>query len=84
MKFSIENIALGRMASQSTNYLDGVASRAVDGNGNTGFSADSCTHTSMTALVWWRVDFGKTAVVHSVKITNRGKAKLLGCKRQIF
>eukprot|EP00795_Rhopilema_esculentum_P015083 gene15083-6251_t len=66
------------MASQSSNYLDGAASRAVDGNDNTDFREDSCTHTSVTAFIWWKVDFGQTAVVHSVKITNRGEAKLLG------
>ena len=49
------------------------SSRAVDGNSQTDFSSDSCTHTTCcNPLPWWRVDFGSTAVVYSIKITNRG------------
>eukprot|EP00795_Rhopilema_esculentum_P015081 gene15081-6248_t len=67
-----ENIALGRNASQSSTWLEGIASKAVDGNDTRNYNAGSCSHTSNTVPLWWRVDFGKTAVVHSVKVTNRG------------
>ncbi|XP_065055022.1 uncharacterized protein LOC135683639 [Rhopilema esculentum] len=69
---NLENIAFGRTASQSSTYSDGIANIAVDGNDATNYKAGSCSHTSNTFPHWWRVDFGKTAVVHSVKITNRG------------
>ncbi|XP_065054722.1 fucolectin-4-like [Rhopilema esculentum] len=70
---NLENIALGKDASQSTSRLDGIASNAVDGIDTTNYNAGSCTHTLDIAPDWWRVDFGKNAVVHSVKITNRGE-----------
>ncbi|XP_065054823.1 uncharacterized protein LOC135683490 [Rhopilema esculentum] len=69
---NLENIALGRNASQSSTWLEGIASKAVDGNDTRNYNAGSCSHTSNTVPLWWRVDFGKTAVVHSVKVTNRG------------
>ena len=69
--FSV-NIALGKSAKQSTTYQVSSASRAVDGNTATAYVFGSCTHTS-DSNGWWRVDFGKTARVYSVKITNRSK-----------
>ncbi len=52
-----------------------AASKAVDGNTATQFSSSSCTHADFVRpnlKPWWRVDFGNTAIVYSVSITNRG------------
>ena len=67
------NIALGKSAKQSTTIGGRGASRAVDGNTATSYYSGSCTHTDPFSSGWWRVDFGKTARVYSVKITNRSK-----------
>ena len=68
-----ENIALGKSTSQSTTCHDGLSSRAVDGNSSTTFADQSCTHScSDEPGDWWMVDFGATANVHFIKITNRG------------
>ena len=67
--YILENIALLKSASQSSGDF---ASRAVDGSTVTSYPSGSCTHTN-TEIGWWRVDFGKSARVHSVKITNRGE-----------
>ena len=66
------NIALGKSTAQSSTVNYAYASRAVDGNTATSWGSGSCTHTNSESG-WWRVDFGKTARVHSVRITNRGK-----------
>ena len=62
---------MGKAALQSTMCASGYAARAVDGNTASSYPSASCTHTCSSG--WWRVDFGKTARVHSVRITNRGK-----------
>ncbi|XP_065055107.1 uncharacterized protein LOC135683702 [Rhopilema esculentum] len=69
---NLENIASGKVASQSSTCYEGAASRAVDGNDQTNYDLFSCSHTCSIAPDWWRVDFGGSAFVHSVKITNRG------------
>ena len=40
---------------------------------STNWASGSCTQadSSSAPTPWWRVDFGKTAVVYSVKVTNR-------------
>ena len=75
-KYYTENIALGKVASQSSTCYGGAAGRAVDGNDHTNYYSNSCSHTCDVAPDWWRVDFGVSALVHSVKITNRGKATI--------
>ncbi len=71
----MENIAYKKTTKQSSNFSTyDTSSKAVDGNKNPNYYAGSCSHTSggaNTTLPWWRVDFGKQAVVSSVKITNR-------------
>ena len=62
------------MTHQAPGYDDptGSSNKAVDGNKNTEFLAGSCSHTGCCVpLPWWRVDFNATAVVYSLKITNR-------------
>ena len=71
-KLDLQNIALGKAtANQPEAHFP--ASRAIDGNSNADWGGDSCTATSCCdPLPWWRVDFGGTATVYSMKITNRG------------
>ena len=49
----------------------------MDGNTETKFrfgnESGSCTFTCLETAMWWMVDFGQTALVQSINITNRGK-----------
>ncbi|XP_023930889.1 uncharacterized protein LOC112041643 [Lingula anatina] len=71
------NIALGKTASQSSNYSSGSLARlAVDGNTNTRFFDGSCTHTeeNVELFPWWEVDLGNMYYIYSVTLVNREKA----------
>ena len=65
------NIARGKDTRQSSTAQSGSSSRGVDGNKNTNWGGGSCTHTNDCCKPWWRVDFGKTAVIYSVAVSNR-------------
>ncbi|XP_065051586.1 uncharacterized protein LOC135681186 isoform X2 [Rhopilema esculentum] len=69
---ALGNIALGKATAQTSTCSYGYSPRAVDGDTRTSWIYDSCTHTCEGTSNWWRVDFGKSSLVHSVKITNRG------------
>eukprot|EP00794_Sanderia_malayensis_P014223 gene14223-15706_t len=71
---ALSNIARGKQATDAPNYSYNVdPRRAVDGNLNTNYGAGSCSHTGCClTMPWWRVEFGQTATVYSMKITNRG------------
>ena len=64
-----QNIALGKSASQSSNFNNKKrfsASKAVDGQTN------SFSHTSRNdECAWWMVDLGSSVEVESVKVHNR-------------
>ena len=46
---------------------------AVDGNKDTNYFGGFCFGSSSSeTMPWWRVDLGKTALVHSVSMTNAG------------
>ncbi|XP_068592336.1 fucolectin-1-like [Cebidichthys violaceus] len=66
-----ENLALGGKASQSSLYMFGTASNAIDGNPGSKWEDGSCSHTKNNINPWWRLDLRKTHKVFSVKITNR-------------
>ena len=70
----LSNIALRKPTSEGPgSWGTPCPGCAVDGNTNTNLFAGSCSHTHCcSVLPWWRVDFGKTAFVYSMKITNRG------------
>ena len=68
------NIALGKTTAQTSTCSGGYSPRAVNGDTRTNWIYGSCTHTCGGTSNWWRVDFGKSSLVHSVKITNRGQA----------
>jgi len=59
-----ENVALGKLAVQSSNVTKSPASLAVDGDMET----TSCTETSLEP--WWSVDLGEPMTVDHVIVTN--------------
>ncbi len=67
-----ENVALNKVATQSSVSQGGVASRAVDGNTNGVFYDQfSVAHTSWENESWWEVDLGETYDIESINIWNR-------------
>ena len=67
------NVALNRPTWQSSTGYGGVSDRAVDGNKETYFLGNSCTHTARgtTELPVWGVDLGMEQDVAFVEVTNR-------------
>ena len=66
------NLALNKLAEQSSTYGNGNASIAVDGNslGTSPWLAD-LAHTNNEAQPWWQVDLGAISNIQQVKIHNR-------------
>ena len=69
--FFSENVAVGKVAFQSSTRWGGAASRAVDGHAYTLYMWNSCTHTAPDAQPWWAVDLVNSMQVQRVEITNR-------------
>ncbi|XP_077990745.1 uncharacterized protein LOC144445068 isoform X2 [Glandiceps talaboti] len=65
------NIATSGIASQSSNYGNVHADRAIDGNTQSTWSANTCSHTNSDQGAWWKVDLGKSYDVFGVIVTNR-------------
>ncbi len=65
------NLALKKLAAQSSTAFGGVASRAVDGITDGIFANNSVTHTGNDSQAWWRVDLGAVHSIDNVKIFNR-------------
>jgi type IV pilus assembly protein PilY1 len=65
------NYAQGKTTSQSSTINGGVSSRAVDGNTNGTFTANSVTHTNTEYQPWWQVDLGTAQAVRRIAIHNR-------------
>lgn len=65
------NLALGKTTNQSGTDYSGVSSRAVDGNRNGEYGANSVTHTTNAANSWWEVDLGSVQNISGVRIWNR-------------
>src|SRR6185295_5601932 len=63
-------------ATQSSTTYGGEPARAIDGNTNGDFSADSTTHTAEANDPWGEVDLGKTANVDRVVLWNRTDSSL--------
>ncbi len=62
----------GVLAEQSTTRpLGGAASRAIDGNRDGNFAANSVTHTNNQPYDWWKVDLGTVRPVSRIAIYNR-------------
>lgn len=69
--WEIENVSIGKNAAQSSTISGGSAARAVDGNTNGNFAANSVTHTNSTLEPWWQVDLGSNRAVEQIRIWNR-------------
>ncbi|MBT2161640.1 carbohydrate-binding protein [Zobellia barbeyronii] len=67
------NLALGKSATQSSNYssTSGLAGLAVDGNTSGVWSQGSVTHTSNMYQPWWQVQLGDDYTIGDIKIWNR-------------
>jgi hypothetical protein len=68
---TVENVAEGKSASQSSTYGGGSASRAVDGNTDGDYVNGSVTHTNMDTNAWWEVDLGSSHEIDSIEVWNR-------------
>jgi hypothetical protein len=69
-----ENLALGRPASQSSDYshpCGALAPSAVDGNTDGDFGACSTTHTTDEFEPWWQVDLGAPQRIERIDLWNR-------------
>ena len=69
---SLSNLALGKVATQSSTAFGGNASRAVDGSSDGNWADNSVTHTAAaSAQDWWQVDLGQSSSIQSVTLFNR-------------
>jgi large repetitive protein len=68
---SVSNLALGKVATQSSTGWSATAARAVDGNTNGTFNSGSVTHTNSQGQPWWQVDLGASKRVDLVQLWNR-------------
>ncbi|MEL7231065.1 MAG: thiol-activated cytolysin family protein [Pseudomonadota bacterium] len=73
----VTNVALGKLATQSSNYTTnpddarGGAALAVDGNTGGVYDNTAVTHTAKQVNPWWEVDLGAVYDISEIKIWNR-------------
>ncbi len=67
----VVNLALNKVATQSSTSYDGDASRAVDGNTDGTYANESVTHTTPGVQPWWQVDLGSVEFISHINIYNR-------------
>lgn len=65
------NLALRKQVRQSSLGFGGAAARAVDGNRDGNYYANSVSHTNNAPNEWWEVDLGSRQQISSIKIWNR-------------
>ena len=65
------NVAIGKVATQSSTQQDGAASRAVDGNTDGTFWNGHVSLTNWENQPWWEVDLGSVHEISYMKIWNR-------------
>ncbi|CAB5499685.1 putative lipoprotein [Bathymodiolus azoricus thioautotrophic gill symbiont] len=68
------NLALGKPATQSSNYYETVryhASKAVNGDTQGVWYTNSITHTKKEQGAWWQVDLGSKKNINEIIIYNR-------------
>jgi len=70
----LTNVAVKKIATQSSLYGEADASRAIDGNMDGNYYNNSVTHTNEDINPWWQVDLGSTYDVTRVIIHNRTDA----------
>ncbi|XP_056655266.1 uncharacterized protein LOC103103854 isoform X4 [Monodelphis domestica] len=67
------NIALGKFTYQSSTFHStGLSGKAVDGNEDSDFYKNSCTHTNKDFEPWWMVDLTSKFIVDNVTVIPRG------------
>ena len=70
-----KNIALWKPTNQTSTYTENginmTSDKAVDGNAEGNFSANSCTHTSGGEAPRWTVNLQKAYSIIAIKIKNR-------------
>ena len=79
----------GWRAKQSSTDYGADARRAVDGNSDTNWGSNSCTHNS-GVNPWWALDLGRAQWIDALTIINRmdcctsewGRRELLGQQRR--
>ena len=71
------NLALQRPSFQTSTAYGASAYRAVDGNRDSNYGSDSCTHTAGDINPWWAVDLQQKYYIHHLIISNRGNSMLI-------
>ena len=66
-----KNIAKGGKATQSSDYPNGPAKNAIDGNTSGDFSRNSVTHTQEEAKPWLEIDLGSEKPIDRIQFFNR-------------
>ncbi|UXX79802.1 discoidin domain-containing protein [Reichenbachiella carrageenanivorans] len=70
-----DNIALGKIATQSSTGWGGLASRAIDGSTDGNYNNGSVTHTTGNEVnPWWEVDLGSEYSIGDINIYGRTDA----------
>ncbi|XP_035696406.1 uncharacterized protein LOC118429888 isoform X1 [Branchiostoma floridae] len=69
---TVENVALGKPASQSSTNGANTAGLAVDGEKGTSVPGNQCTLTNPEDGPWWQVDLGRNYPIGRVRVLNRG------------
>ena len=62
----------GAVATHISTEAGGEAARAIDGNAESNWQGNSCTHTQGAYQPWWKVVFPSPVNIAQVKLTNRG------------
>ncbi len=67
------NVAEGQPATQDSVGWGGTADRGVDGNEDSAWGGNSCTHTNSGDgnTAWWQVDLGSVQHIRAVQLVNR-------------
>lgn len=68
---NLTNIALGKIARQSSSLADSQPAAAVDGITDGHFNSGSTTHTAFQANPWWEVDLEQSTPINTIQIWNR-------------
>jgi hypothetical protein len=66
-----KNLALSSKASQSSQFGDASADRAIDGNTDGSFGKKSVSHTNNETKPWLEIDLGAEKEIDRIKIYNR-------------
>ena len=67
----VENVALGKSATQINTAYGGDASRANDGNTSGSWGNGSVTHTNNNSESWWQVDLQAVEDISYINLWNR-------------